>query len=106
MLNNIVLVGRLKELHLEENNEAVITLSVPRSFKNEDGEYLIDYIDCLLRGNIAKNTIEYCKSDDIIGVKGRIETTQDIDENNNIFNKKMIVVADKVTFLSSHNNND
>lgn len=104
MLNNLVIVGRLKELHLEENNEAVITLGVPRSYQNEDGEYLVDYVDCTLRGSIATNTIEYCKSDDIIGIKGRIETTQDIDEHNNITNKKMIIVADKVTFLSSHNN--
>ena len=103
MLNNIVLVGRLKELHLEENNEAVITLATPRYFQNEDGEYLVDYIDCTLKGEIATSTIQYCKSDDIIGIKGRIETTQDIDENNNIFNRKMIVVADKVTFLNSHN---
>ena len=76
MLNQVVLVGRLtKELELEEGeNEkkfAKITLAVPRSFKNSDGEYETDFINCMLFDSIASNTSEWCHKGDIIGVKGR-----------------------------------
>lgn len=94
MLNQVILVGRLtKELEIkgEENKYADITIAVPRSFKNADGEYETDFIDCILYGNVAENTSEYCKKGDILGIKGRIQKTDD----------KMQIIAEKVTFLSS-----
>lgn len=104
MLNQIVLVGRLTETPSLENKNgkelSKITLKVPRSFKNEQGEYENDYIDVYLYNQIATNTSNYCKKDDIIGVKGRIQTLTG-GENHPDFPKETIVVADKVTFLSS-----
>ena len=49
MLNQTVLVGRLvkePELHQTENGKKVtnITLAVPRSYKNMNGEYDTDFI--------------------------------------------------------------
>ena len=43
----------------------------------------------------AKTTIEYCKKGDIIGVKGNIKS----EISNDI--RKMLLVAERVTFLSS-----
>lgn len=91
MLNQVVLVGRLTEIKRENEYTIEIELAVPRSFKNEDGIYDTDYIKCMVNGNVAKNTEEYCKKGDLIGIKGRIQVKDDI----------MNIIAERITFLSS-----
>ena len=105
MLNQVILVGRLvrtPELQLTDNGKkwSMITLAVNRGYKNQNGEYDTDILDCSLWTAIAENTAEYCKSGDIIGVKGRIQTRL-IDNEDGTKHKKMEIIADKVTFLSS-----
>lgn len=90
MLNQIVLVGRLTETPKLEEGKCFVTLAVPRAYKNDKGEYETDFISITLAGGIAENIIKYCKKSDLIGVKGRLQTIDD----------KLIVVVDKVTFLS------
>lgn len=104
MLNQVVLVGRLvkdPELVDMESNKKMsrITVAIPRSFKNMDGEYESDFISCILWDAIAKSTCEYCKKGDIVGVKGRIQSRM-VEETNE---KKYYVdvIAERVTFLSS-----
>ena len=104
MLNQLVVIGRLvkdPELRKTENGKNVtnITLAVPRSYKNPNGEYDTDFIDCVLWSTVSESTTEYCKKGDLLGIKGRIQTrTYEKDEE-----KKYVteVVAEKVTFLSS-----
>lgn len=110
MLNNAVIVGRIvQEPELKETEKggklANITLAVPRSFKNINGEYETDFINCTLWRGIAENTVEYCKKGDLIGVKGRIQTSNYEDSEGN---KKYTteVIAEKVTFLSSNRKTD
>ena len=105
MLNQVVLAGRLvsdPEIYTTENNKkkTLVTVAVPRSYKNLDGNYDTDFIRCTLWGGIAENTCEYCKKGDIVGVKGRIQTSSYETEDGN---KKyaMEVVAEKISFLSS-----
>lgn len=98
MLNQIVLVGRLvqdPEIKELENGQRVsyITLAVPRSYKNADGIYETDFINCIVWNNIADNVKEYCKKGDLLGIKGRIQTRQEEDKN------IIEIVAEKVTFL-------
>ena len=74
MLNQVVLVGRIvrnPELVETETDKKMsrITLAIPRSFKNMDGEYETDFINCILWDIAAKNTVEYCKKGDIVGNK-------------------------------------
>lgn len=109
MLNQLVLVGRLvkkPELRETENSKkySFITLAVPRSFKNMNGEYDTDFIDCILWDSVAASTVKYCNKGDIVGVKGRIQTRMvEKDEN-----KKYLIeiIAEKVTFLSSTKNKE
>lgn len=111
MSNQIVLVGRLvsdPEIKETESGKKVsnITLAVNRSFKNEEGIYETDFIDCILWNGIATNTSEYCKKGDIIGVKGRVQSTIVSDDSKSIDESKkneLQIVAEKVTFLSSEN---
>lgn len=104
MLNQIVIVGRLvkdPELKETEGGKKVtnITLAVPRSFKNADGEYDTDYINCTLWTGVAESTTEYCHKGDIIGVKGRVQTrSYEKDEQMKYVTE---VVAEKVTFLTN-----
>ena len=79
MLNQTVLVGRLvrdPELYETESGNKVtnITLAVPRSYKNSNGEYDTDFINCVLWKGIAESASEYCHKGDLLGVKGRIQT--------------------------------
>ena len=108
MLNQVILVGRLvktPELFLTENGKkgTIVTLAVGRSFKNQNGEYDTDFIDCSLWTGIAENTAEYCKTGDVIGVKGRVQS-RIIDNDDGTKYKKMEIIAEKVTFLSSSKN--
>ena len=105
MLNHVVVAGRLTSDPVVEETEngkkvSSITVAVPRSYKNVDGTYDTDFIRCTLWGGIAENTCEYCKKGDIVGVKGRIQTSSYETEDGN---KKyaMEVVAEKISFLSS-----
>lgn len=95
MLNQIVLVGRIVSIIMQDDdkgNRGVVTISVPASIKDESGEYPTDKIEIELFDNIAKNTVDYCKKGDVIGVKGRIQRRDD---------EPMKVVAEKVTFLTA-----
>ena len=108
MVNQVILVGRLvrtPELQVTDNGKkwSMITLAVNRGYKNQDGEYDTDFLDCSLWTSIAENTAEYCKTGDILGVKGRIQTRL-IDNEDGTKHKKMEIIADKVTFLSSTRN--
>ena len=78
---------------------ANVTLAVPRSFKNSNGEYETDYIDCVLWKGIAESTVQYCKKGDLVGIKGRIQTRSY--EVNDTKKYATEVIAEKVTFLSS-----
>ena len=109
MLNQIVLVGRLvKDPVLKETEQgkkrSFITLAIPRSFKNAEGSYDTDFIDCILWDGIAKNTAEYCKKGDVIGVKVRLQSRKYEMYNTTKF--VIEVIAEKVTFLTSHKEAD
>lgn len=91
MLNQSVVVGRIHSM-----GNGILTLAVPRSYKNEQGEYETDYIDVTLLGSIKQNVLEYCKNGDLVGVKGRLQGGLNT----------MSLVAEKVTFLSNTKSDD
>ncbi len=97
MLNQTVLVGRLvRDPEIKEIDDGTkvsnITIAVPRPYKNSNGGYDTDFINCSLWRGIAENTVEYCKKGDLIGIKGCLRQ----DDN------KLTVVAERVTFLSTN----
>lgn len=104
MLNQIILVGRLtRDITVNKSESgykvATISLAIPRSFKNNDGEYDTDFIDCTAFDVIAENTSEYCSKGDIVGVKGRIQSR--VVEKDDKKETITEIIAEKVTFLSS-----
>ena len=104
MLNNVVLVGRLTKdpevVEVEKGyKRTFVVVAVPRPYKNANGEYETDFIKCILWNAVAEHTCEYCKKGDVIGVKGRIETSSFIKDD--VVKYEMEVVAERITFLSS-----
>ena len=104
MLNQIVLVGRLvKSPELKQHDtgskSSRITLAVPRSYKNVNGEYETDFLECTLWKGIAENTVTYCKKGDLVGIKGRLQSNTY--EKDGIKKWATEIIAEKVTFLSS-----
>ena len=106
MLNQVVLVGRLTRdpvINKTDNNKQYshVTLAVPRSFKNINGEYETDFIDCILWENVAKSTVEYCHKGDVVGIKGRIQSRLvDLEDGSKKY--YLDVVAERTTFLSNN----
>lgn len=108
MVNQIVLVGRIArapEVRETENGKkyASLTLAVPRNYRNSNGEYDTDFLDCTLWTQVAESTSEYCKTGDMIGVKGRVQS-RIIETPEGARRRKTEIVAERVTFLTSNPN--
>ncbi len=106
MLNNVILVGRLTQnpeiVEIEKNKKVTtVILAVNRNFKNADGLYETDFVRCILWNSVAATTTEYCHIGDVIGVKGRLQTSKYEDENKKI-HYVTDVIAERVTFLSTN----
>lgn len=100
MLNQLVIVGRLASnpvsTTINGRKTGTITLASKRSYKNVDGVYETDFLEFMLYDGIIENVQNYCKKGDIVGVKGRVESVINSDNE-----RTMRLVAEKVTFLSS-----
>ena len=105
MLNQIVLVGRLtRDITVNKSDSGVkvatISIAVPRSFKNVEGVYDTDFIDCVAFDLVAENTSEYCTKGDIVGIKGRVQTKV-VEHEDGKKENQIEIICEKITFLSS-----
>ena len=88
-MNQLCLVGRLKEIN---QDGGYIVLKQTSNYKNTEGVYEEYTNKIMLFDNVLSNLVEYCKINDIVGVRGRIE-------NNTI-------KGEKITFLTSSKRED
>lgn len=88
MNNMFTIIGRINRFVNDK-----VYINCTRQYKNVNGEYLTDIVPVKLFGSIATNVHDYCQVGDLIGIKGRIEQLND--------SNRIILVAEKVTFLSS-----
>ena len=105
-MNNVILVGRLTQnpeiIEVDENKKVTsVILAVNRNFKNAEGIYESDLIRCILWNSVAATTTEYCHVGDVIGVKGRLQSSKYEDENKKV-HFVTDVIAERVTFLSTN----
>ena len=93
MLNQVALVGRLSnDIEIKGNkNELDIVLAVTRRFKNSNGIYETDFINCKVYFDITNNVSECCKKGDVIGIRGHLQVVDNV----------LVVIADKISFLTS-----
>ena len=106
-MNITMLVGRLtkdSELRFTENEKKVgnFTLAVNRDYKNINGEYETDFINCVVFGEQAETLNKYTQKGDLIGEQGRLQTRNYEDKEGK---KHYIteVLVNKVQFLSTKN---
>ena len=103
MLNQLTLVGRLvrnpEVITTNDTKLSHITIAVPRSYKNINGEYETDYINCTLWRGIAESTAEYCKKGDLIAIRGRLQSSVYEKDGKNVYATDVIV--EKITFLTT-----
>ena len=110
-MNKVELVARLcrdPEVRYSQgdNTSAVARFSVAanRRFKNAEGNYDADFINCVAFGKTAEFIEKYFKKGMAIGISGRIQT-------GNYTNKDGVkvyttdVVAEEVEFVESKNSN-
>lgn len=79
MINDVVLVGRLvkkPELKFTTNGTkySQFIVAVQRKFKNQNGEYESDFINCLMWSTAAENFIKFTNKGSLVGIEGRIQT--------------------------------
>ena len=104
-MNNVCLTGRITkniELKYNQNNVAItsFTLAVTRKFKNQNGEYESDFINCIAYKSTAELLNKYVKKGDLLGIEGRIQTRNYEDKDG----KRVYVtevIVDSIDFLQS-----
>lgn len=104
-MNTLVITGTvkkgltLKNIKDDLNNEYYeILVEVARNYKNLKGEYEIDLIPCLIKGDLIRSLD--IKVNDFIGVRGHIERLygNDFTANGNAI---ISVIVEKITILGS-----
>lgn len=78
-MNNVLLVGRLAKDPIKKATQSgvsvtYITIAVNRNYKNKEGNYDTDFINCVLYRSMADNTAVYCHKGDLVSVRGAIQT--------------------------------
>ena len=103
-MNNVVLIGRLtKDVELRRNGEKAVAhfrLAVNRDYKNEQGEYEADFINCVAFGKQGETIGKYVHKGDKFAVVGRLKTgSYETDKGNTVYYTDVIV--EKFDFLES-----
>lgn len=110
MINQVTLVGRLTkdpELRITPEGIAVtsVTLALNRQFRNQQGDYDADFVQCTIWKKTAENTVNYCRKGSLIGITGRIQTRNyENQEGRRIYITE--VVADTVKFIGTKRSED
>ena len=103
MLNKVILIGRLgkdPELRYTPNGVAVcnFSLAVERSFKNQNGEREVDWIDIVVWRKQAENCANYLAKGSQVAVEGRLQVrSYETDEGQR--RRVAEVVANNIQFL-------
>lgn len=105
MVNSVILVGRItQDVELKYSNSQVeicnFSLAVRRNFKNREGEYDTDFVNCVAFGKTATLMDEYVSKGNMISVEGRIQTRNYEDTTGRrVYVTE--VIGEKVTFLET-----
>ena len=104
-MNNVSLIGRLTkdpELRNTADGTAVcsFSLAVRRGFKNANGEYDADFINCSAWRNTAEFVSKYFKKGQQVGICGQIRTRKWDDNGTTRYSTD--VIAEKVDFVGKN----
>lgn len=94
MFNEVILVGRIKDMGNVDENKREIILEVERPFNENEGKKY-DLFVCKLWNAIFNKVISYCSYGDVIIMKGRL-----LYDNDSYY-----VMAENVVLLNKSLNN-
>lgn len=106
MVNNVTLVGRITRdpevKSFGSGSQACnFTLAVNRTFKNQQGEYEADFINCAAFGNRAERMGQYVYKGQLLAVTGRIQVRQyDNKQGQRVYVTE--VIASDISYLESN----
>ncbi len=108
MLNKAIIMGRFvqnPELKYTPSNVPVVsfTVAVNRNFKDQNGQYPTDFIDCVAWRNTAEFISRYFQKGSLAVVEGAIQT-RNWEDKNGSKRKTIEIVADNVYFAESKRN--
>jgi single-strand DNA-binding protein len=122
-MNKICLVGRLTkdiEIRYTASNVAVanFTLAVNRTFKNKDGNYEADFINCIAFKNGEEYLSKYARKGDRVAVSGSVQVrnydaqdgskryvTEVITDNTEVLSDKKEIRSDEVEVPQNYKSN-
>lgn len=101
-MNKALLVGRLtKNVELKTTQSGVsvcsFTIAVNRRFKNAEGNYDADFINCVAWRSQAEFLSKYFSKGSMVGICGSIQTRSYEKDGHNVWVTE--VVADEVSFV-------
>lgn len=109
-MNKVELLGRLTrdpEVRYSQGDNATATarysVAVNRRFKNAEGNYDADFINCVSFGKTAEFIEKYFRKGDMIAVVGRIQTGSYTNKDNQKVYTTDVVV-DEVEFAGGKSN--
>lgn len=105
MLNKAIIMGRMvqnPELKYTPSNVPVVsfTIAVNRDFKDQDGNYPTDFLDCVAWRNTAEFVSRYFKKGSLCALEGTIQTRMWEDKNGNK-RKTVEIVVSNIYFAES-----
>lgn len=104
-MNTVLLIGRIThDVEVKQVGEGYnvcsITLAVRREFKNQDGEYDVDFIPVSLWEGAAYTCQEICRKGSLISLKARIQISKRETADKKVFNQ-VDIIGEKLTLLSN-----
>ncbi len=107
MINRFIGNGRVTkdiELKCMPNGSSTVnfTLAITRNFKNANGEYESDFLQCIAYRGTAELLSKFVKKGDSIGVEGSVRTRSYKDKDDKTVYVTEIVV-DNIDFLKQAN---
>jgi|GEM_PF-4659713 len=102
MLNSVILIGKIiNKPTISETSTgkkvANIQLKVTRNFTNTYGKKESDIINCTLWSVLAENALELYQKDNLVAIKGRLQSRDYTIENKTIIAHE--VIAERITYL-------
>ena len=94
MINQVVLVGKIKGIEKDDSYKGNLYVEIERPFK-DSYQREFDVIECSFWESLFKRIINNCKNGDLVAIRGRIET-----ENN-----KYCVAVENVVLLNKSKDN-
>ncbi len=108
-MNKVILVGRLtKDPELRSTSGGIsatnFSIAVNRNYKNKEGNYDADFINCVSFRNTADFISKFFKKGSLIGIEGRIQT-RNYDAQDGSKRYVTEVMVDNAEFVGGKNDN-